>query len=132
MTDDTTTVGTGPAAHEMTAAYVQAFNAGDAEAIELFYTEDAVTVWEPGVAASGDARRQGTKEFLARKPHMTAAVRESYVTGDAALFVVDWTIDIPAGPGGPEEHLSGVGLDVLRLGADGVWRYAVDNPFGDA
>jgi ketosteroid isomerase-like protein len=28
--------------------------------------------------------------------------------------------------------MSGTGLDVLRRGQDGKWRFAVDNPFGEA
>jgi ketosteroid isomerase-like protein len=43
--------------------------------------------------------------------------------------VVDWQIDF-TDEDGQRQHLEGVGLDVMRRGADGVWRFAIDNPFG--
>jgi uncharacterized protein (TIGR02246 family) len=109
--------------------YVEAFNSGDLDAINQMYTEDAVSVWKPGNPVTGKARKAALAELISRKPKMTATLRESHVTGDTALLVVDWTIEIPTPEGG--EHLKGVGLDVLRLGADGQWRFAIDNPFGE-
>jgi uncharacterized protein (TIGR02246 family) len=116
-------------ATEMTALYVRTLNAGDVDAVISLYTEDAVSIWEPGKPISGQAHHDGVAEFIAQKPVMKAEVRESYVTGDTTLLVVDWTIDI-TNADGEVEHLTGVGLDVLRKGADGFWRYAIDNPFG--
>ncbi|WP_424210805.1 YybH family protein [Streptomyces sp. BI20] len=112
-----------------TALYVEAFNAGDFDKVDSFYTEEAVAVWEPGQPLTGDARREYAREFFKNKPKMTAVPRESYVTGDTALLIVDWTIDTVDENGEPE-HLSGVGVDVLRLGEDNVWRYAIDDPYG--
>lgn len=110
--------------------FVAAFNSGDLAAINAMYTEDAVAVWEPGKPLSGDARKAALAEFIARGPRMTATLRESHVTDNTAMLIVDWEIDIPAA-GGTPEHLTGTGVDVLRLGADGVWRFAVDNPFSE-
>ncbi|MBV7699689.1 nuclear transport factor 2 family protein [Streptomyces sp. TRM70350] len=112
-----------------TALYVEAFNAGNLDAVNAMYTEDAVAVWEPGVPLTGQARIEAVREFLARGPKMTAVPRQSFVAGDTALLIVDWTIDTTDADGRPE-RLSGVGADVLRLGADGNWRYAVDDPYG--
>ncbi|CAM5262043.1 nuclear transport factor 2 family protein [Streptomyces xanthochromogenes] len=113
-----------------TALYVEAFNSGDADAVNAMYTEEAVAVWEPGVALTGKARIDSVKEFLAAGPKMTAVVRQSFVTGDTALLIVDWKIDTTDADGKPE-HLTGVGVDVLRLGTDGHWRYAIDDPYGE-
>ncbi|MFF3246819.1 YybH family protein [Streptomyces sp. NPDC002870] len=112
-----------------TALYVEAFNAGDFEAVEKFYTEDAVAVWEPGKPLTGQARRDYQRAYLAARPKMTAKPRQSFVTGDTALLIVDWTIEI-VDEAGESERMEGVGVDVLRLGEDGVWRYAIDDPFG--
>jgi uncharacterized protein (TIGR02246 family) len=109
--------------------YVQAFNSNDPEVVERFYTEDAVAVWEPGKPLSGTARIEATREFLSRKPTMVAVERERYVTGDTILFIVDWSIDM-TGVDGKPERLEGVGVDVVRKGADGTWKYAVDDAFG--
>ncbi|SOD62187.1 Ketosteroid isomerase homolog [Streptomyces zhaozhouensis] len=110
------------------AQYADAFNSGDFETMDAFYTEEAVAVWEPGKPLTGQARRDFQREYLLRKPRMTATLRESFVTDDTALLIVDWVIEIPT-DGAPERE-QGVGVDVLRLGDDGVWRYAVDEPFG--
>ncbi|MFD3946013.1 YybH family protein [Streptomyces sp. NPDC058579] len=113
-----------------TAIYVEAFNAGDVDAVNAMYTDDAVAVWERGVPLTGQARIDAVREFLAAGPTMTAVPRQSFVAGDTALLIVDWTIDTK-GPDGNPERLTGVGVDVLRQGADGHWRYAVDDPYGE-
>lgn len=113
-----------------TALYVEAFNAGDADAVNAMYTDEAVAVWEPGEPLTGEARIESVREFLSRRPRMTAVPRQSFVTDGVALLVVDWTIDTTDADGNPE-HLQGVGLDVLRRGADGNWRYAIDDPYGE-
>lgn len=112
-----------------TAQYVEAFNAGDFETLDAFYTEEAVAVWEPGEPLTGQARRDYQREFLARKPKISTTTRQSFVTGDTALLIVDWVIDTVDDQGAPE-RLTGTGVDVLRLGEDGIWRYAVDDPYG--
>ncbi|MFI6084338.1 YybH family protein [Streptomyces sp. NPDC051217] len=111
--------------------YVEVFNSGDLDRINAMYADDAVSVWEPGQPLTGEARKAALAESMARKPKMTATIRESHVTSTAALLVVDWFIDIPADEDGEPEHLEGVGIDVLRRGADGEWRFAIDNPYGD-
>ncbi len=116
-------------ASEVTALYVRAFNAGDPDIVNRLYTDEAVSVWDPDNPLSGQARRESVAEFMAQKPKMTAVVRESYITNDTALMVVDWTIDATDEDGAPVQH-TGVGLDVLRRGPDGKWRYAIDNPHG--
>ncbi|MFI9009861.1 YybH family protein [Actinosynnema sp. NPDC053489] len=109
--------------------YVQAFNSNDPDLLEQFYTEEAIAVWEPHTPLQGEARREAAREFLSRKPTMTAVERERYVTNDTILFIVDWQIDMTGADGEPE-HLEGVGVDVVRKGADGKWRYAVDDAYG--
>jgi ketosteroid isomerase-like protein len=52
--------------------------------------------------------------------------RHVYVAGDVALLIVDWSMKSAS------LDLSGTATDVARRGADGVWRYAIDNPFGTA
>ncbi|MFD0311386.1 YybH family protein [Streptomyces sp. NPDC127119] len=108
---------------------MEAFNAGDFDSLDRFYTKEAVAVWEPGNPLSGDARRDYQRAFMARGPKMTAVPRQTFVTGDTALLIVDWVIETVDDSGTPE-RMEGVGVDVLRLGDDKVWRYAVDDPYG--
>ncbi len=109
--------------------YIKAFNSGDADAVNAMYTEEAVAVWEPGKPLTGQARKDSIAEFMSRGATIEAKVRQSFVTKDTALLIVDWNIDTTSAEGEPE-HLEGVGVDVLRLGEDGKWRYAIDDPYG--
>ncbi|MDO0939343.1 nuclear transport factor 2 family protein [Streptomyces sp. DG2A-72] len=111
--------------HKHTDDYVRAFNSGDADQVNAFYTDEAVAVWEPGKPLTGQARKEYTKEFLSRRPVMRATVRQSFATKETALLIVDWHMDVSG------EVMEGVGVDVLRLGDDGTWRYAIDDPFGE-
>jgi uncharacterized protein (TIGR02246 family) len=118
-------------ATEVTALYVRAFNAGDVEAVSRLYTDDALAVWEPGVVLTSDEHRRHVAEVIARGASMQAATRDVYVTGDTALLIVDWTLSA-TDEAGVVEELAGVGVDVLRRGEDGKWRYAIDDPYGGA
>ncbi|MGX1885134.1 YybH family protein [Streptomyces sp. NPDC055287] len=112
-----------------TELYVRAFNSGNPELVNRLYTDTAVSVWEQDAPVTGEERKQALAEFLALGPRMTATLRHSYVAGDAALLIVDWRIDVTNAEGVAEVH-EGVGNDVLRLGADGKWRFAIDYPHG--
>jgi ketosteroid isomerase-like protein len=50
---------------------------------------------------------------------------------DLALLVVAWSIRGTTRDG-REVNLMGTASDVVRRGADGKWRYVIDNPFGTA
>jgi ketosteroid isomerase-like protein len=43
-----------------------------------------------------------------------------------AQIVLDWSID-GTDPDGKHVHLGGSASDFLRRGADGLWRYLIDN-----
>jgi ketosteroid isomerase-like protein len=73
---------------------------------------------------------------LPTKPEgMVATLRERarhvFVAGDIAQIVLDWSID-GTGPDGKHVHLGGSASDILRRGADGLWRYIIDNSQGTA
>ena len=46
-------------------------------------------------------------------------------------IVLDWSID-GTGPDGKHVHRGGSASDILRRGADGLWRYIIDNNQGTA
>ena len=62
---------------------------------------------------------------------LKANVRHVFVGGDTAQIVVDWSID-GKGPDGKDVHLGGSASDIVRRGADGRWRYIIDNNQGTA
>ncbi|MET9432585.1 DUF4440 domain-containing protein [Streptomyces sp. NPDC006551] len=111
-------------------AFGKAFNAGDADAVNAMYTDEAVGMWEPGFPVYGQDRRDYVVKFLKdRKPSVDATVRQQLVVGDTAQLVVEWQMAALDENGRPE-LLKGVAIDVLHKGEDGYWRYVVDNPFG--
>nr|CTQ89704.1 conserved hypothetical protein [Kibdelosporangium sp. MJ126-NF4] len=110
---------------------MDAFNRGDAAAIDEMFEEHGVLVPAPGQAMAGDARRAAQQHLLGFGLPMKATTRQIYVAGDIALILVDWSIQGTT-PNGDEVDMKGTSTDIARRGADGTWRYVIDNPFGTA
>ncbi|MCK7626972.1 DUF4440 domain-containing protein [Streptomyces sp. RS10V-4] len=91
----------------------------------------AVFVPEPGRALRGAEGDRAQSAFQGLGVPISVTPRHTYVAGDLALLIVDWVID-GTGPDGARVHLEGTATDVARRGADGCWRYVIDNPFGTA
>lgn len=109
--------------------FADAFNSGDAEAVESLFEPGAVFVTEPGQPVSGDARRRATRSFLQLGVPIAITLRHSYVSADIALLIGDFVIH-GLGPDAKPVHIEGTATDVARRGADGYWRYVIDNPPG--
>ena len=78
-------------------------------------------------AATGEPRTARLFE-VSRRGQLA---RHVFVAGDVAQIVLDWSID-GTGPDGEHVHLGGSASDVVRRGADGLWRYLIDNNQGTA
>ncbi|MBF9134985.1 DUF4440 domain-containing protein [Plantactinospora sp. S1510] len=111
--------------------FAQAFNAGNAAAVEQVYEPEGVFVAAPGQPVNGAARAAANQRFLDLGLPIDIRPRHVYVADDIALLIVDWTID-GQGADGQHVHLEGTATDVARRGPDGCWRYVIDNPFGTA
>ncbi|MEU4623656.1 nuclear transport factor 2 family protein [Actinoplanes sp. NPDC023801] len=117
-----------PGAH--VAAYCAAFASGSSALVDRFYEPGAVLVPQPGTPLSGVSERAAAYDhLLGFGVPMKAGTRHLYVAGDIALSIVDWSMRGTARQGFPLD-LHGVAADVLRRGADGRWRYLINNPFG--
>ncbi|MFI5619660.1 YybH family protein [Streptomyces sp. NPDC051567] len=114
---------------ELPRAFLHAFNARDLEAIDRLFEPGAVRVLTPGEVVTGDGRRAATSRFLALGIPMKLTVRHCYQYDDLALLLCDYLIK-GVGPDGTSVHHEGTATDVVRRGADGTWRYAIDNPPG--
>jgi ketosteroid isomerase-like protein len=108
------------------------FNSGKIEAMMALYAPEAVFVANDGRTITDRA------EFTAILEHdiklglpLKANVRHVFVGGDTAQIVVDWSID-GTGPDGKAVHMHGTASDIMRRGADGFWRYIIDNNQGTA
>ncbi|MFI7708536.1 YybH family protein [Nonomuraea sp. NPDC049480] len=111
--------------------FVAAMNSGDPHAVDHVYEDDAVLVPVPGRPVTGPARLAATRHLQSFGLPIEARPRHVYVAGDIALLIVDWSMRGTARDGSTVD-LSGTATDVVRRGADGRWRYVIDNPHGTA
>jgi ketosteroid isomerase-like protein len=68
------------------------------------------------IATFAAAHWEANRNYLAQ-------VRRVVQAGDTAAAVVDWTLSGPESSDSADE--SGRGIDVLRRGSDGGWRYVI-------
>jgi ketosteroid isomerase-like protein len=111
---------------------VERFNARNLDAMMELYSPEAVFVANDGRVITD------RREFAALFQHdmnlgvpLKAHVRHIFVGGDTAQIVLDWAIDGTDADGKPV-HVHGTASDIMRRGADGVWRYIIDNNQGTA
>jgi ketosteroid isomerase-like protein len=96
--------------------FAAAFNTFDLASVERCYEPEGIFVAQPGQPASPAANQR----MLDLRQPLEVRPRHVYETGDLALLIVDWRIG----------DLTGTATDVARRGADGRWRYVIDNPLG--
>ena len=117
--------------------WTQAFDEGDVDALVALYEPSATLVFQPGEepARGTEAIREALDGLLSMfegKPKFDLRFRKAFEAGeDLALVLSTWTMSGSAKDGSPIE-MSGQTADVVRRQADGSWRVAIDNPFGDA
>ena len=111
---------------------VERFNSGQVSAMMALHAPESVFVENDGRTLTDRAAIAARLERdLKLGLPLTATVRHVFVAGDIAQIVVDWSID-GAGPDGAEVRLNGSACDIVRRGADGFWRYLIDNNQGTA
>ncbi|HEY1179138.1 MAG TPA: DUF4440 domain-containing protein, partial [Phytomonospora sp.] len=79
---------------------------------------------ERGESLGGDGRLSILGGHMALGAAIAVAPRKIFEADGIALLIVDWVIG--------DGLVRGTATDVARRGADGYWRYAIDNPFGTA
>ncbi|NKE62476.1 DUF4440 domain-containing protein [Lentzea sp. PSKA42] len=100
--------------------FAKAFNSRNADAVEAVYEPSGLFVPEPGQTVTAAARKAANQRFLDLGLPIDLKPRHVYEHDGIALLIVDWTIG----------DTKGTATDVARKGADGRWRYVIDNPFG--
>ncbi|MEV0390219.1 DUF4440 domain-containing protein [Nonomuraea sp. NPDC050643] len=108
-----------------------AADTGEPHTFDHVYEDGAVLVPVPGHPVTGAARVAANRHLQSFGLPIEARPRHVYVSGDIALLIVDWSMRGTARDG-TEIDLSGTATDVARRGADGRWRYVIDNPHGTA
>ncbi|MGW6928518.1 YybH family protein [Lentzea sp. NPDC054927] len=102
--------------------FAAAFNAKDPHAVTAVYEPGGLFIPQPGQTVAGAARQAANQRFLDLGLPIDVKPRHVYEHDGIALLIVDWTIG----------EVTGTATDVARRGADGRWRYVIDNPFGTA
>jgi uncharacterized protein (TIGR02246 family) len=102
----------------------RAFNAGDVDALVGLYEADGRLLHPDGTEARGlDAIREVWVGFVALGGRLDVTTRSAVESGDTALLSNQWTFE------GGGTTASSVTAEVARRGADGAWRYVIDNPY---
>ncbi|MCF1592279.1 YybH family protein [Streptomyces muensis] len=122
-----------PALHEALTAHVaqwvDLFNKGEVSALDRLYEDVGVLVPVPGHPVVGPERSAVNARLLSFGVPLEARLRRCYTADDIALLVIDWSLK-GTDPDGNEISMAGTATDVVRRGADGIWRYVIDNPSG--
>jgi len=115
---------------ELDVLFVQAFNAGDIEAMMKLYEPAASLTPQPGHVVSGSkALREALSGFVVRKPRMTLEARTLAEAGGIALTTSKWVLE-GTGPDGKPMKAEGQSAEVARRQPDGTWLFVIDNPHG--
>jgi ketosteroid isomerase-like protein len=117
---------------DMVAALVERFNSGKVSDLMPLYEPEVVLVKPDGRTVTGHAEMAADLESLLRFGlPLKASTRHVFANDNIAEIILDWSID-GTGPDGEQVHFHGSASDVLRRGADGIWRYLIDNNQGTA
>jgi len=114
------------------ASLIERFNSGKVSAMLAHFEPGAVFVARDGRALTDPTEIAAELERdMSLGLPLQAKARHVFVAGDIAQIVVDWSID-GTGPDGEHVHIEASASDVVRRGADGRWRYVIDNALGTA
>ena len=116
----------------MVATLVERFNSGKISAMMGLHAPESVFIANDGrtITDHAEIAAQFERDLRLGLPLM-ANVRHVFVADDIAQIVVDWSID-STGPDGEPVHLERSASDIAHRGADGLWRYVIDNALGTA
>ena len=111
---------------------IERFNSGKVSAMMALHAPESVFIDNDGQTITDHAEIAARLERdLKLGLPLDAKVRHVFVAHDIAQIVVDWSID-GTRPDGEDVHLRGTACDIVRRGADGHWRYIIDNSLGTA
>lgn len=117
---------------EIVPSLLKHLNSLDTEVMLNFYEPEAMLVDAAGVPQIGrEAIRAELAKYFRLGLPMRIDARHIFVAGDTASLVLDWSYQGIAADGTPV-NLVATANDIARRGADGYWRYLIDNPFGTA
>jgi ketosteroid isomerase-like protein len=111
---------------------LERFNSGKLSAMMELYAPEAVFIAKDGrtITDHNEIAAELERDLRLGLP-LEAKARHVFVADNVAQIVLDWSID-GTDPDGKHVHLGGSASDIVRRGADGLWRYLIDNNLGTA
>ena len=104
--------------------FVAAFNTANGERLLALYDDDAMFAAEPGRWVRGKAAiREAMKPFLTSGLKMEIKTAFIMERDDLVMLSAEWRLT------GGAEPVTGKSSEVAQRGADGSWRYILDNPW---
>ncbi|HFQ9247440.1 TPA: nuclear transport factor 2 family protein [Pseudomonas aeruginosa] len=105
-------------------------NSLDVDVMLDFYDPEGMLINAAGIPQVGrEAIAAELGKYFQLGLQMQIIQRHMFVAGDTASLVLDWSL-IGVTPDGHPVHMVATANDIARRGADGYWRYLIDNPFG--
>jgi uncharacterized protein (TIGR02246 family) len=109
---------------DISAAFGTHFNKRDKAALLALYTDTALLTVDGSAVARGKAEiERMVAPFFDSPLKMTITCAACREQGDTALVRSDWKLTGPDGA----VAMAGSSAEVLRKGADGLWRFIVDD-----
>jgi len=111
----------------MASVFAEKFNAGDAAGFLDLYAEDAVFTYDGAEKAVGRKQIEAALAgFLLSGLKFRGENVSTHIAGDTALTRFKWELFDASGA----VMASGVSAEVQRRGADGKWRFVIDDSGG--
>ncbi len=109
---------------DMSAAFGRLFNARDKAGLLALYADEAMLTIDGAETARGHAAIGAMMAPMLDSPLKIAARCTScHENGDTAIVRTDWILTAPDG----STAMQGASAEVLRRGADGLWRFVIDD-----
>ncbi len=109
---------------EMAGALIERFNARDGAGLLALYASEAVFTFDGETFARGaDEIKAALDEFLVSPMTLRGAYVSVLTAGDVAMCSLRW--EMLNAEGWIDQD--GISTEVLKRGADGLWRFAIDD-----
>jgi uncharacterized protein (TIGR02246 family) len=116
-----------PSPEQTAALFFERFNSGDAAGFAKLYADDAVFTYNgQDMAVGPDQIERAVAGFMLGGFKMRGRNVGVFISGDTALTRFAWEMFDASG----SAVASGVSAEVQRLGADGLWRFIIDDAGG--
>lgn len=113
-------------------AFDHAVNAGDLDQLlRLFEPQACIRKSDDSVGEGTDQISGELRNLLSAKAQLHNHLRRLFRSGETALIVVDWTLELN-NPDGKRVTTQGTATNVIRQSAENGWRMLIANTQGAA